>query len=294
MKAGIVAVMLLALGSTVRAQEAELAAARDLYASAAYEDALAVLNRLQSSGLSGGQTPAVQQYRAFCLIALGRADDAQRAIEAVVAAEPMYQPSESEVSPRVRSAFTDVRRRMLPTIIQQKYGQAKAAFDNKEYALAVDGFRQVLAALDDPDVAPSAKQPPLSDLKTLTVGFAELSAKEIPPPPPPVVVAAPPPVPSAPHIYGSGDPSVIAPAIVNQAMPQYPTKILVARSGKLEIVIDEAGAVESAMMIAPINSVYDTMLVEATRTWRYKPATVNGVPVKYRKTVQISIRASTH
>lgn len=292
-RTGVIAIMVLALGSAVRAQEMELAAARDLYASAAYEDALTLLNRLKATDHPTTQLPAIEQYRAFCLIALGRADDAQRAIEAAVAAEPTYHPSDSEVSPRVRSAFTDVRRRMLPAIIQQRYGEAKAAFDDKLWAVAADGFRLVLTALADPDVAASAKQSPLSDLRTLAVGFEELSAKAAAPPPPPPVVAAPPPPPAAPRVYGADDPSVVPPTIVSQAMPPYPEKVLMPRNGKIEVIIDEAGAVESAMMTASVTNVYDAMLIAATRTWRYRPASVNGVPVKFRKTVQIALRAST-
>src|SRR5207245_9922836 len=137
--------------AAVRAQESgDLAAARDLYASAAYDDALAVLNRLRSTDHPAGQSRAIGQYRASCLLALGRASDAEQAIEAVVAAEPSYLPSDSDASPRVRSAFTTVRRRMLPTIIQQQYGAAKAAFDRKDFAAAAGGFHQVLAALADP------------------------------------------------------------------------------------------------------------------------------------------------
>ena len=107
------------------AQEGDLAAARELYASASYDDALTVLNKLRSSDHPPSQSRAIEQYRAFCLLALGRAADAQQAIEAVVAAEPSYQPNEGDVSPRVRTAFADVRRRMLPAIIQQKYAQAQ-------------------------------------------------------------------------------------------------------------------------------------------------------------------------
>src|SRR5207245_3208948 len=139
------------------------------------------------------------QYRAFCLLALGRAADAEQAIEAVVTAEPSYNPSDSDASPRVRSAFTTVRRRMLPVIIQQKYGQAKAAFDRKEFAAAADGFGQVLVTLADPDVVADAMRPPLSDVRTLAVGFEELSAKAAaPPPPPPAPVVQAPPVGQAP------------------------------------------------------------------------------------------------
>lgn len=294
----LIAVMVMAMGSMVRAQEMDLAAARDLYASAAYEDALTVLNRLRSSDHLPAQAPAIEQYRAFCLIALGRTDDAERAIEAVVAAEPTYHPSESEVSPRVRSAFTEVRRRMLPAIIQQKYGEAKAAYDNKMWAAAADLFRQVLAALADPDVAESAKQSPLADLRMLAVGFEELSAKAAAPPPAPapaVVAAAPPPKPVVPRVYTVDDPSVVQPIIVNQVVPPYPEKrVVIPRTGRIEVVIDETGAVESAIMTLPVTNRYDSMVLAAARTWRYQPATVNGVPVKFRKTVQIVIRSSTN
>src|SRR5438128_1005163 len=124
---------LIAATAIASAQES-LAAARDLYASAAYEDALAVLNRLRGSDHPADEARSIEQYRAFCLLALGRTDEAERAIEAVVSAQPSYHPSESEVSPRLRSLFADVRRRMLPTIIQDRYAQAKASFDRKEYA----------------------------------------------------------------------------------------------------------------------------------------------------------------
>ena len=64
---------------------------------------------------------------------------------------------------------------MLPTIIQQKYNEAKAAYDRKAYAVASEGFAQVLKTLGDPDVAPFATQPPLSDLRTLAQGFLDSS-----------------------------------------------------------------------------------------------------------------------
>ena len=121
------------------AQDGDLSKARDLYASAAYDDALAVLNRLRSADHPASQSRAIEQYRAFCLLALGRSADAEQAIEAVIAAEPSFQPGEADASPRIRSAFTSVRRRMLPSIIQATYAQAKSAFDRKEFAAAAAG-----------------------------------------------------------------------------------------------------------------------------------------------------------
>jgi TonB family protein len=289
----------LALSATVAsAQERDLATARELYAAASYDDALAVLNRMRASEHPASQARAIEQYRAFCLLALGRAADAQEAIEAVVAAEPSYQPSESEVSPRIRSAFADVRRRMLPAIIQQKYAEAKAAFDRKAFAAAAAGFSQVLVALTDPAVAADANRPPLSDLRTLAVGFEELSAKAAAPPPPPpppppapVVATPPPPTPVAFRVYSGEDRDVIPPTIINQALPSFQGTVLVPRTGVLEVLISESGEVESAVMTQSVTAAYDKLALSAARAWRFKPATVKGVPVKYRKTVQIAVKA---
>jgi TonB family protein len=284
--------------ATVGLTDDSLATARDLYSSAAYEDALAVLNRLRASDGRPDEGRAIEQIRAFCLLALGRTSEAERAIEAVVAAEPTYRPSDSDVSPRVRSAFSAVRARMLPNIIQQKYAQAKTAFDRKDYVAAADGFGKVLSALADSDVGAAAKQPPLSDLRTLAVGFNELSLKAaFPAPPPPLpaspttAAAAPALVPAAPLVYAAEDSRVTPPVIVNQVLPLYPTRPVPAGQGVLDVIIDETGVVEAALIRSSVNPLYDRLALAATKAWRYKPATVNGVPVKFRKSILITLSA---
>ena len=288
------------------AQDADLTAARDLYASAAYDDALTVLNRLRSSDHPASQSRTIEQYRAFCLLALGRPTDAEQAIEAVIVAEPTYTPGDGDASPRIRSAFTAVRRRMLPAIIQQKYAQAKTAYDRKEFGAAADGFTQVLTALADQDVAVEASRPPLSDLRTLAGGFQELAAKAAapPPPPPPTPVAAPAPgapAPAAPapalpvarRIYTGGETGIVPPAVINQALPPFPGQVVIPRNGKLEVVIDELGQVESAVMTSSVSQAYDAIVLNATKAWRFRPAMINGIPVKFRKTVQITIKQTS-
>lgn len=288
---------------TAHAQDAELAAARDLYAAAAYDDALSLLNRLRASDHPASQSRTIDQYRAFCLLALGRTSDAEQAIEAVIAAEPAYHPAASEASPRVRSAFATVRRRMLPTIIQQTYAQAKGAFDRKEFAAAASGFNLVLTALADEDVAAEAQRPPLVDLRMLAVGFAELSAKAAAPPPlaPSVVssVAAAVPVPlprqqpALPRVFTGTEPSVVPPSVMNQVLPAFPGMVTVPRTGAIEVVIDESGAVEAASMVESISLTYDRLALAATKAWRYTPATVDGRPVKFRKVVRISVKRTS-
>jgi TonB family protein len=304
---GFLVSALLLAGARVGAQNNDLAAARELYASAAYDEALTLLDRLHASEHPASDSRAIEQYRAFCLLALGRSADAQKAIEAVVAADPSYHPTENEVAPRIRTMFTDVRRRMLPTIIQQKYAQAKAAFDRKEYAAAASGFSQVLVTLADSDVGADASRPPLSDIRTLAVGFEELAAKASTPPPlpsapavvqPPAVAAGAAPAasaaPRAPaRIYTAEDQNVIPPATLNQSLPAFRGVSPLQRVGRLEVIIDETGAVESAVMSTSVTNAYDRLALAAARTWRYTPATVNGTPVKFRKIVQITVKPTT-
>src|SRR5512138_1369168 len=140
---GLIATAIVMWPAALFAQDS-LSAARDLYASAAYEDALAVLSRLNAAGLRPDDGRTAEQYRALCLIALGKTAEASRAIESVVASQPLYRPSEGDVSPRVRSAFSEVRQRVLPGLVQQRYAQYKVAFDRKDYQTASTGFNELL------------------------------------------------------------------------------------------------------------------------------------------------------
>jgi hypothetical protein len=272
-------------------------AARDLYSAAAYEDALNVLDRLAAMNTPPTDRFSINQYRAFCLLALGRTSDAERAIEAVVSDRPLYHPGDGEASPRLRSAFTTVRQRMLPTIVQQKYAQAKVAFDQKDYANAELGFGQVLDALADPDLALAAARPPLADIGTLSAGFRELAARAAKPPvvaeavPPQPVRETPPPTVIPPRrIFNLGETNVTPPVILRQEMPPFPGNVGSMAQGVLEIIIDETGAVESAVIKSPMNPRYDQLVIGATRNWRYKPAMMGGMPIKFRKIINISMK----
>ena len=273
--------------------EDSLAAARDLYASAAYEDALAVLNRLRpQSNQPLEEARAVDQYRALCLMALGRTAEAERAIEAVIAGDPSYRPA-TDVSPRVRATFSDVRRRVLPVIIQQTYSSAKAAFDRKEFAVAASAFTQMLVMMTDPDVEAAAGKPPLSDLRMLAAGFRDLAATAAPPPPPPPPadpVPVPPPAPVVPRVYTAGDANVVPPIPIQQQLPAFPGQLVVPRQGMIDVLIDETGVVQTATMTQSVGRQYDGLALAAARNWRYRPAMLNGVPVKYRKAVQVSVK----
>jgi TonB family protein len=288
-----VCILVLPFGD-LRAQES-VAVARDLYNAASYDEALAVLNGLDSGNTAPSDRMAVNEYRAFCLLALGRMQEAERAIEAVLTVDLLYRPADATMSPRLRSAFAGVRRRILPSIVQQEYTRARAAFDRGDFPSAVAQFDRVLQALSDPDLGAAAATPPLADLRTLAAGFRDLGVKNAAPSPAPA--PAPPPKPvamvlsrAAGGIFNGTEPGVAPAVTVRQSLPNYHGDLSVLRDGVLEIIINEAGDVESAMMKSSVTPRYDSTLLAAAKSWKYQPATLNGRPVKFRKTINISIK----
>src|SRR5436189_4977026 len=103
-------IIVLTTGHVTAAQDA-LATARDLYRAAEYDDALKLLDGLRASNRRPDEGRAIDEYRAYCLLALGRRAEAEHAIEAVVSGSPSYRPSAEEASPGVRSMFGTVRPR---------------------------------------------------------------------------------------------------------------------------------------------------------------------------------------
>ena len=272
-------------------QDSPLTAARDLYASARYDEALAVLNGMQPGEGLVPDRKAIEQYRSLCLLALGRGTEAESAIAAVVTADPLFQPSEADASPRVRAAFSDVRRRLLPEISSSRYASAKGAFDRKEFVATEQQFRDLLPLLDDPQMGGRLK-----DLRVLVAGFLDLSTAAAAPPPPPArkeEAPKPPPSPVVPasHIWNGGEAGVTPPTAIRQEVPRVQPAIAsqTRDRGMLEIVIDEQGRVTAITVRSSVHVMFDPLLVAAARDWRYKPATVNGVPVKFRKLVQIVV-----
>jgi TonB family protein len=291
----MVAAVIVTTASTTVAQDA-LSTARDLYKAAAYEDALVRLDALRGSAHPADQGRYIEEYRAFCLLALGRTAEAERAMEAVVTAAPSFRPTDAELSPRVRAVFSDVRRRMLPRIIQEEYAQAKSALDRRDTRTANAGFQHVLDLLVDPDLASVSTQAPLPELRTLASGFRDLSARAAPAPasPSPSAALTPreaAPRRAAPRIYSFEDAKVVPAVVVRESWAEL-ADVFAVRTGAVEIVIDETGVVLAATTRTPVNAVYDRLALATARRWRYKPATVDGVPVKFRKVVLLDPKAT--
>jgi len=287
--AALAVLLCLSTGIRLTASE-ELTRARELYTAASYDEALNVLEAIRP--VPAAETVDVHQLRVLCLVALDRKDDAKRAIEALIMAAPQFQLSDEDASPRVRTLFAEVRRSVMPSVVQAAYAEAKAAFDRKDPG-ATAQFDRVLTLLKDPDVA---RDPTMADLATVATGFRDLSAAATSPARPAPASTAPP---SAAAVRGpatAGAPAplvtnapILPPVAISQTLPPIQLRDRREWDGEVEVVISEAGKVVEARMTRSIHPTYDMEVLRAAKSWTYKPATRDGVPTQMKKLVNIHI-----
>jgi TonB family protein len=276
--------------------DADLATAKSLYASASYDEALHVLDSLEAAA-PAGDAAQIEQYRALCLVAIGRTAEAEQSLERIVLAHPLYHFEGEEVSPKLITLYQSVRKRVLPAAAKDLYANAKAKFESKQFEEAAAGFEQVMAVINEAGEGSST----LADLKQLSDGFLLLSQSEVAaaeaaraarakaaasPPPPPVV--------TAPPVYTLSDGDVTPPVAISADPPAWSPRsaIFAERSfkGLLQVVIDEQGNVESLTLEQPVSPDYDAELLDAAKRWKFSPATKDGRPVKFMKRLEIILQ----
>lgn len=84
---------------------------------------------------------------------------------------------------------------------------------------------------------------------------------------------------------------MVRPALLVKVEPSYPQSARRAGLGgrvTLRAVIAEDGSVESVEVFASTNPLFDDAAVEAVRKWRYRPALMNGRPVRVYFSVVVS------
>lgn len=259
-----------------------------LYAAAEYDKALEVIASLDSI--------ESQQYKALCLLALGRSADASTAIEMLVNAAPTFTPSPDDAPPRFVELVAKTRQKLLPTIARRVFAEGREQYTAKQNDAAIKQFSLVLALLKDPAFTDAnAKQ----DLETLATGFSDLAKAATAPVK--VIAAAPEPVPPVPSPSSSPSasgppvptpptpPKVVPPVALVQTVPPMPTDIASRVGAKLVLVvqIDAAGRVTAANIKESAHPRYDRLVALATRDWRYTPATLNGLAIASEQIVTI-------
>ena len=263
-----------------------LAEIKGLYESAEYDRALAAVSRANPAALTPGEARDIEIYEALCLLALGKKVEANAKIEGVIRAEPLFQPS-TDLPKRLRALVDDARNRLRPALAQSHYVAGKELFEAEKYEAAVKEFTLVLQLTDVPDSSRSE----FGDMRILATGFRDLSVRAIATSKLPVS-ETPAPAPQLPS-----DAPVVPPVAVRQNLPPWPRTPGAAReeqrlalSGVLELTITKTGTVASAKLVKRIDPFYDALLVAAARQWKYQPATQNGVPVEYVKTLAVNVR----
>ena len=93
-------------------------------------------------------------------------------------------------------------------------------------------------------------------------------------------------------MYSLDDEDVSPPVAIDQRMPAMPNEMTLMvkalhTTGVLDVVIDESGAVVDAIIRRSVNVGFDNVILRSARRWRYQPATKNGVPVRYLKTIAL-------
>jgi len=259
------------------AAQDSLQSVRELYASAAYEDALTAVGKIDSPSEPNLEA---EQFRVFCLVALNRMDEAGQAVESVLTLRPEYRPNAADASPRIQALFSLVRRRMGPVLVKKLYQQGRAAMDRKDRDDAVAQFEAMLRMANDEDVRNEAS---VSELRELGTGFLELS-KSLPTKPRPAETTA---APAAPR------PSVIAPpTVIQQRLPVWvpdPVSRATEFHGAVRVQISAEGKVTSVEMLKSVHPAYDQSLLRAARGWLYEPAKKDGVPIASEKIVEVAV-----
>ncbi len=285
-------VLAAAVSPALRADSPELGNAKTLYAQALYEDALVQLNGITEADVAN----QVDQYRALCLLALGRDREAQASLERIVVRAPLYVVKADDASPKLVTLFQQVRRG-LARRRQRSVRESAGEFRREAFRGGPGAVRGNAGGAERSRRGRFSSS--IADLKQLGEGFLKLTNAELTPAEPatpsPVAVRV---APVKAAFYTSGDADVVPPVEVVRDLPPWnppPTLPNGTYRGKLQLDIDEQGLVERAILIEAIAPPYDNRLIAASKTWRFQPATKDGVAVKYRKTITVVLQPSgTH
>jgi len=304
-------VVALAGASPVSAQ-GTLEKAKALYDSAAYDDALTALATVQA--------PEAQQYRALCLLALGRAQDAKDAVEQLVSTTPLFEPSLEDVPPRFLTLVAEAKKKLVPSLARKTFNEGRDQFRSGEHEQSLEKFDLVLTLTETPGFKETSDA---EVLRTLASGFIDLAqateaaraaakaaetkaaeakaaeakaaeAKSIgstatePKAPEPGAASAV--AESTPAAGASTE--VSQPVAIRQTIPPVPSGMagLGSPTAAVRVAIGPDGKVITASMQQPSHPLYDRLVLQAAREWLYMPAMLNGKPVASEKVVSIQLR----
>ena len=134
-----------------------------------------------------------------------------------------------------------------------------------------------------PDAGPSQSSPPQKqETSQPDTGSSEQQKQEVPEP--------------TSQDTKTSDPmritaDIVQPVLIHKVNPEYPEiarKVRVKGLLVLEAIITQNGTVENVKVVRGVHPLLDQAGVNAVKQWRYKPATLNGKPVKVYSTITVN------
>jgi hypothetical protein len=213
------------------------------------------------------------ERRAAALIAEGQTQQGAMVFDALVMANPLYEPRNEEITPEALAAFRASRKVLLPAIAVRDYDRAKSALSAGDPDHAIALGNQVIAILDrlDGEPAPNLRRNTVELIEK--AASAQLSAEDV--------------------VYSELDAGVVPPRLLSRGFPSKPPfDVPPNRVGKLDVIVARNGEVEFLKLYTPLNRYHERIIVPAVKAWRYKPAMKNGKPVRFRLSVTINLPES--
>jgi hypothetical protein len=91
-------------------------------------------------------------------------------------------------------------------------------------------------------------------------------------------------------VYTVRDSDVEPAVLVRPVLPKDPPpNVPPDQIGTVEVIVNQEGDVEQVKLISPANRFQERMLVSAAKMWKFRPATKDGQPVRYRTRVRLTI-----
>lgn len=246
-------------------------AAREAVSTASPLPPRAAATALRRSVSTGAELLEAER-RATGLLASGHAEDATILFDAIVMKNPFYQLDPSRASPEALAALEASKRVLVPVLVRRQYQEARTAFDAGEFSKAIAAGGRALTLLNS--IATDAQPGDLNvELTNLVARATEARAAE------------------EETIYSGDDDGVTPPRPIGRQLStaSQPRNSAVPPTGRLEILVNRSGRVESVRLETPKNGYHDRMIVSAVKAWRYRPALRNGKPVRYFMVVSITL-----
>lgn len=244
-----------------------------LYYNGEYEQTIEALSQLELDDLTEGQRLECFKYRAFSYIALGDTENAQSDLKSLLSTDPNYRFDPAMVSPKLIEQLDSAR----SELVKELFAQGKTAYYDNDYDSAIRLMDSILRLDSEYELALEYRQLSVerADITALLEPEGARGAEEAEPDPD--------------RIYQLSS-DITAPVLIDRVTPRYPA--LDARRGRegqvvILIVVENDGTVSSTKVLRSVSASMDNAAVDAVSKWLYRPASMNGRPVRVQLVVAV-------